>query len=95
MAHASGDIDPPVGVFTTQNRTDWAKYRQQLIDTDYNNLYMLEKIQSALILVCLDNAAPSNMDEVSILCWLTNKQQTNNLCYTIPFLRFFQNRYRE
>ncbi len=69
------DIDYPIGLFTAQERTRWvensleisnikAKLRQQLISIDDINKQTLEKIQSALMIVVLDSAAPSSLDAV-------------------------------
>lgn len=55
----------PIGVFTTQERSYWAKIRQKLIEAD--NKDNLEKIQSAMMIVCLDGVSCNSLDEFSRL----------------------------
>jgi carnitine O-acetyltransferase len=52
-----------VGVLTTENRSTWAKVRQQMIDADEGNHATLEAIQRALFVVRLDDGQPQNADE--------------------------------
>lgn len=55
---------PPVGILTTLDRSDWARARDQLLE---ENAEILESIQSALFIVCLDAVSASTLDEVSRL----------------------------
>ena len=66
LTHSSGDIDPPVGVFTAQDRPVWSSIRDQLISIDSLNHQTLEKIQSALMVVVLDSSSPTTYEEVRI-----------------------------
>jgi len=44
-----------VGIFTTENRDQWAKIRKKLIDLDSKNKENIDRIDSALFVVCLDS----------------------------------------
>eukprot|EP00759_Apiculatamorpha_spiralis_P018340 PhF_6_TR24783/c0_g1_i1/m.34056/K00624/E2.3.1.7; carnitine O-acetyltransferase len=57
---------PPVGIFTTQDRTLWAQYREELITA--HNEYTLSSIQSALFLVVLDSVKDISLDEHARVC---------------------------
>lgn len=62
--HSSSNIEPPIGLFTAQERPAWANARAKLIEL--GNEAILEKIQSALMIVVLDSASPADNDEVVI-----------------------------
>ncbi|KAM9387715.1 peroxisomal carnitine O-octanoyltransferase [Phaethornis superciliosus] len=49
---------PGLAALTSNERTKWAELRQYLIDLDPKNLALLEKIESSLFAVCLDDASP-------------------------------------
>ncbi|XP_043923448.1 peroxisomal carnitine O-octanoyltransferase isoform X1 [Protopterus annectens] len=49
---------PGVAALTSEERTHWAKVREYLINLDPKNLSVLEKIQSSLLVVSLDDASP-------------------------------------
>jgi len=55
---------PPLGVLTTLNRNHWALLRDELT-TNSLNKESLEKVESALFVVCLDDVTPSSPNEVS------------------------------
>ncbi|KAI8975933.1 acyltransferase ChoActase/COT/CPT [Pilobolus umbonatus] len=61
----------PMGVLTTENRSNWAKLRNEL-ESDEMNKEALHVIDSALFIVCLDNTEPQDINELS----------TNMLCGT-------------
>ncbi|XP_061441604.1 peroxisomal carnitine O-octanoyltransferase isoform X2 [Rhineura floridana] len=54
---------PGLAALTSQERTSWAKTRDYLINFDPKNLSLLEKIQSSLFVVCLDEASPQATPE--------------------------------
>ena len=43
------------GIFTTENRDKWAQVRQKLIELDAKNREHIERIDSALFVLCLDD----------------------------------------
>uniref|UniRef100_A0A8D0HQR9 Peroxisomal carnitine O-octanoyltransferase n=2 Tax=Sphenodon punctatus TaxID=8508 RepID=A0A8D0HQR9_SPHPU len=49
---------PGLAALTSDERTLWAKTREYLINLDPKNLSLLEKIQSSLFAVCLDDTSP-------------------------------------
>ncbi|XP_007447530.1 PREDICTED: peroxisomal carnitine O-octanoyltransferase [Lipotes vexillifer] len=49
---------PGVAALTSEERTRWAKAREYLISLNPENLAMLEKIQSSLLVFCLDDGSP-------------------------------------
>jgi carnitine O-acetyltransferase len=57
------EVDPPVGVLTTENRDTWAEIRRKLIATDEVNRDSLAVIEKALFVVCLDEGEPETLDE--------------------------------
>eukprot|EP01116_Phalansterium_solitarium_P011813 TRINITY_DN27609_c0_g1_i1.p1 TRINITY_DN27609_c0_g1~~TRINITY_DN27609_c0_g1_i1.p1 ORF type:complete len:752 (-),score=261.05 TRINITY_DN27609_c0_g1_i1:208-2463(-) len=65
QAHISDEREPPVGLLTAWTRTEWAQVRTRLWELSELNRQTLLKIQSALLVVCLDTAAPSTLDEMS------------------------------
>ena len=54
--------NPPLGVFTTMNRDDWAAARSKL-EANPKNAEALKKIDSALFVVCLEDKQPTNEEE--------------------------------
>jgi carnitine O-acetyltransferase len=59
----------PVGALTSDNRDNWLKSRQALIKADPANEAALERIQSAIIVVCLDDLAPVTREEAAWQLW--------------------------
>ncbi|XP_064022938.1 peroxisomal carnitine O-octanoyltransferase isoform X2 [Pogoniulus pusillus] len=49
---------PGLAALTSSERTKWAELREYLIGLDPKNLTHLEKVQSSLFVVCLDDASP-------------------------------------
>ncbi|KAI8072372.1 acyltransferase ChoActase/COT/CPT [Gongronella butleri] len=60
-----------IGVLTTENRRNWAKYRTSL-QRDPVNRAALQVVESALFIVCLDHVQPTDIEDLS----------TNMLCGT-------------
>ncbi|KAA1120783.1 Carnitine O-acetyltransferase mitochondrial [Puccinia graminis f. sp. tritici] len=56
----------PVGALTTEHRDIWADMREELCKTDPHNSKSLERIESGIVCVALDDTSPITRDEVSI-----------------------------
>nr|XP_056713390.1 peroxisomal carnitine O-octanoyltransferase [Euleptes europaea] len=54
---------PGLSVLTSEKRTWWAETRDYLINLDPKNLSLLEKIQTSVFTVCLDEASPQATPE--------------------------------
>ncbi|KAJ8418230.1 hypothetical protein AAFF_G00139390 [Aldrovandia affinis] len=59
MAETEEDRQPPIGLLTSDRRTDWAKARDVLIK-DSTNVESLDMIERSLCLVCMDD--PSGVE---------------------------------
>lgn len=59
-----------LGVLTTESRKIWSSLRNQLITSNKSNAASLEKIESALFVVCLDDFATEDLGELcgNFLC---------------------------
>jgi carnitine O-acetyltransferase len=53
---------PPIGVLTTEHRDTWATLRKDLIGLHPQNAISLEKIDSALFVLVLDDMAPPSLE---------------------------------
>jgi len=61
---------PKLGLMTSGNRDDWADARQQLVDEGGMEMgKALEKLQSGVILLNLDNESPVSRQELGDLYW--------------------------
>lgn len=60
----------PVGALTSDNRDAWTQARAELIAVSPQNAKALEAIESAMIIVCLDDYSPVTREEVSWGCWV-------------------------
>ncbi|KAF8166583.1 acyltransferase ChoActase/COT/CPT [Mycena galopus ATCC 62051] len=58
-----------VGALTSDNRDNWTDTRAALLATDPANAASLEAIESAMIVVCLDDAEPIGRELISVYCW--------------------------
>ncbi|KAI9199507.1 acyltransferase ChoActase/COT/CPT [Polychytrium aggregatum] len=65
---AGSGKDEPLGLFTTQHRDTWSKIRDELLKSPSNRA-ALEKIESASLVVCLDDTSPITRAEASRACW--------------------------
>ncbi|XP_015283929.1 PREDICTED: peroxisomal carnitine O-octanoyltransferase, partial [Gekko japonicus] len=54
---------PGLAVLTSEERTRWAQIRDYLINLDPRNLSLLEKIQTSVFAICLDEASPQATPE--------------------------------
>ena len=61
---APTDSVPPVGLLTAENRTTWAEARKTL-ERKPQNKHVLETIDRALFMVCLDDASPATTDDAA------------------------------
>lgn len=59
----------PVGALTSDNRDKWTSAREALIKASPKNKAALERIQSSVIVVCLDDVAPLTSEEASWQLW--------------------------
>jgi carnitine O-acetyltransferase len=53
-----------IGVLTTENRKIWSNYRK-ILESDRNNRSCLDIVDNALFIVCLDDASPANLSELT------------------------------
>ncbi|EEB89371.1 hypothetical protein MPER_12539, partial [Moniliophthora perniciosa FA553] len=62
----------PIGALTSDNRNLWTDAREALIATSPNgiNAKSLETIESAMIVVCLDDKKPVTREDISWQCWV-------------------------
>ena len=60
---------PAVGALTSENRDLWTDARKALVASSPKNAASLEKIESAIIVVALDDTAPTSREDVSWGCW--------------------------
>ncbi|KAI0702256.1 acyltransferase ChoActase COT CPT [Cytidiella melzeri] len=60
----------PVGTLTSDNRDVWADSRKALLAASPANAATLQKIESAMILICLDDTKPVTRDDASWACWV-------------------------
>ncbi|KAG8892414.1 Carnitine O-acetyltransferase mitochondrial, partial [Tulasnella sp. 403] len=63
---------PAVGALTSENRDIWTDARETLIKASPINAESLERIESAIIVVALDDTTPFEREEVSRACWVGN-----------------------
>ncbi|OQR95058.1 choline/Carnitine O-acyltransferase [Achlya hypogyna] len=73
-AEATGLFDleryPPVSVLTSENRTNWAKARNYLIELDPCNAASLEIIEKAILVIALDESSPASNEDIARNCLL-------------------------
>lgn len=69
MDMAGTEKDLPLGVLTTEHRDTWADLRTQLLQSHPSHARLLEKIQSAMFVLCLDEAAPVTREECARVFW--------------------------
>lgn len=60
----------PVGALTSENRDIWADAREALIKVSPTNAHSLERIESAIIIVPLDDTTPVTREDISWKCWV-------------------------
>ena len=59
-----------MGILTTESRKIWSHLRSALINSNKNNASCLAVVESALFVVCLDDAGPEDLAELcgNFLC---------------------------
>ncbi|KAH8104591.1 acyltransferase ChoActase/COT/CPT [Cristinia sonorae] len=67
---AGNEKAEPVGVLSSDNRDTWTQSRADLIAASPSNAKALEDIESAMILVCLDDYSPVTREQISWGCWV-------------------------
>lgn len=75
QAEASDRSVESVGHLTTLARADWARRRAELIDADPGNAATLDVVETALFLICLDEAQPA--DQLGVCDQLLHGQAGN------------------
>ena len=60
---------PGVGIMTTENRDNWTDMHERLINGNPANKAVLEMIESASFVICLDDATPVTLHERSHQYW--------------------------
>ncbi|KAJ7600807.1 acyltransferase ChoActase/COT/CPT [Mycena floridula] len=60
----------PIGALTSDNRDEWTDARAKLIAAGSLNAQSLEMIESAMIVVCLDDTKPVTREDISWACWV-------------------------
>lgn len=59
----------PIGALTSDNRDTWADARQVLLKSPLSTA-SLTRIESAAILLCLDDTSPVTREDISWQCWV-------------------------
>ncbi|PLW26433.1 hypothetical protein PCANC_23986 [Puccinia coronata f. sp. avenae] len=59
----------PIGALTTQDRDTWADTRVELCNSDPRNCKSLERIESSIVCVALDDTSPISRDELGFTIW--------------------------
>jgi len=62
----------PIGALTSENRDIWTEAREALIAASPENAKSLERIESAAVIVCLDDTKPVTREDISWACWVGN-----------------------
>lgn len=70
QALAKSHDENPIGALTTENRDTWTDARQLLLKADSGNEAALRRIESAIIVVALDDAKPVTREEHSRALWV-------------------------
>ncbi|KIJ54690.1 hypothetical protein M422DRAFT_24596 [Sphaerobolus stellatus SS14] len=60
----------PIGALTSENRDIWTDAREALVKASPENAASLERIESAIIVVALDDTKPVTREEISWQCWV-------------------------
>jgi len=58
------DEEPRIAILTSENRTTWAKLRNELIGMDEINKKSLEAVETSLFVLILDEDAPNSIEEM-------------------------------
>ena len=69
IAQAGSRKAHAIGALTTEHRDTWTDVRKHLLEVSSENEALLEKLESSVFLLCLDDTAPVTRDEVSTAGW--------------------------
>ncbi|ORZ39107.1 acyltransferase ChoActase/COT/CPT [Catenaria anguillulae PL171] len=69
MALAGENKGLPLGALTTDNRDTWTDVRAKLLALHPGNEQVLDKIQSSVFALCLDDSSPVTREEVGRALW--------------------------
>ncbi|CAO1633710.1 unnamed protein product [Sympodiomycopsis kandeliae] len=69
LADPAGPEALPVGALTSDNRDKWTASRQVLLNASPENKHALERIQSSVIVLCLDDITPITREQHSWALW--------------------------
>ncbi|THH06706.1 hypothetical protein EW146_g9528 [Bondarzewia mesenterica] len=72
LSLAGSQEGTPIGALTSENRDIWANARQRLVNASLKNKASLERIESAMIVVALDDTYPVTREDISWACWVGN-----------------------
>ncbi|KAM5533620.1 hypothetical protein V8D89_012733 [Ganoderma adspersum] len=70
IALAGSEKATPVGALTSENRDNWADARAALLAASPSNAASLEEIESAILVVALDDTKPVTREQISWGCWV-------------------------
>lgn len=65
----SAETPFPLGALTCENRDAWADIRTELCKIDPHNSKSLERIESSIVCVALDDTSPITRDELGFTLW--------------------------
>ncbi|KAL0961370.1 hypothetical protein HGRIS_006326 [Hohenbuehelia grisea] len=72
IASADSSSGVAIGALTADNRDNWTIARQKLLEVSAQNAHALEEIESAMIVVCLDDTKPVTREDISWKTWVGN-----------------------
>ncbi|KAI0631989.1 acyltransferase ChoActase/COT/CPT [Trametes polyzona] len=67
---AGSEAAIPVGALTSENRDIWTDARAALLAASPSNAASLKEIESAIMVVCLDDTQPVTREQASWQCWV-------------------------
>ncbi|KAF8843212.1 acyltransferase ChoActase/COT/CPT [Paxillus ammoniavirescens] len=67
---AGDDKGVPIGALSGENRDIWTDAREALLAASPINAKSLKRIESAAIIVCLDDSKPVTREDISWRCWV-------------------------
>ncbi|KAI0763633.1 acyltransferase ChoActase/COT/CPT [Trametes elegans] len=70
IALAGSEKAPPVGALTSENRDTWTDARAALLAASPSNAASLEEIESAILIIALDDTKPVTREQASWQCWV-------------------------
>ena len=64
----------PIGIMTSEHRSTWAEMRNSIVNDNHKNSRAMERIESAIFVVCLDDTKPSTSEEMARELYHSNGQ---------------------